>query len=97
MVPANEETEQDSSVNISEQDILTVIQLAKNGLISADGILLDSRKKPISGCKIYSCLLLKSRAKNYNKYLEIKASLNKKPGKSNKRKKSDSEWSDDED
>lgn len=108
MIPAESEKSEKSEKSrvsspsqsgLSEHDLLTVIKLTKHGLISDNGTLLDSKKKPIVGLNIYQCLTQKAKAKHYHKFLEAKAKLNvrKKEKQSNKRKKTTSlEWSDDE-
>lgn len=97
MIPAESDSV-DSQPSITEKDILSLIRLVKDGLVSNDGTLLDSKKNPISGCNIYQCLTLKSNAKQYHKFLEAKAKVPAKEIKTNKRKKRKEllEWSDDE-
>jgi len=103
MIPAESESNGEPHVQIekgiSAADLIDALKLANSGFVNNSGVLLDiKKKKPIIGSSLFSCLTQKSKAKYYNKFLEMKAQLSrtKNASKCNKRKKSVSDWSEDE-
>ena len=101
MIPAESENS-DIKESITNDDLHLVIRLALKAKLTDNGELIDTKGKVIIGSNVYDCLVNKSSAKHYNKFLELKASLSKKAVKPIKGDKSKSvknkwEWSDEDD
>ena len=91
------EKQENKSDGITANEINIIIKLAKAGLVDENGRLIDKKGSLISDSSLFDCLTKKNKAKHYNRYLELKATINgkqvvkqkeiaRKPNHSNKRK-----------